>query len=253
MENLKKSLETIYPKSKHNNQCVGPCYFPGTPFIHPITLDEFKKDDDAICPIVPITKRNKTTNAYDIIEYDVCSKPDHNKTKIDELMVSNITTPQTYINSEFFVKIFYGIGSLDEMFEYITTNDIPFVTKKRLFDITFSLFGKNLIVSNKEMEQFYKELLEYNMKFFVQYIKPYLTMKDNKIMIKKDNTNNNVHKLKDDKVEKYIKAKLLTDEKRCNILLRFIRNESDRLGDNKLSDILVRYTMKYIINKIRIS
>lgn len=253
MENLKKSLESIYPKSVDDIQCVGPCYFPSTKFIHPLTLNELIVHNEVPqCPIEPITIKNKSTNTYDIIETNECANPDHKKTKIDELLISSVTTPHTYFKPEFFVKIFYNVNSLDDMFEYISVNDIPHITKRRLFDISFLLFGNNLIVSNEKMDKFFKEIINYDMKYFVRYIKPYLTMKDKKISIKKKDDDDET-KINDEMAEKYIRAKLLSDEKRRNILLRFIRNESDRLGDSKLSNILVRYTMKYIIDKIKIS
>lgn len=245
-----------YPKSINNKQCVGPCYFPNTQFIHPLTLDELVDESNAICPIKPYTKKNKSTGVNEIIDVDDCKKPTDNKSKIDDLFISSITTPETYFNSEFFIKIFYGIKSLDEMFQYIDNDLLPFRTKQRIFDISFSLFGNNQIVSNEIMKKFYNEIIDNGMDIIITNIKPYLEMKNSKISIvkniktnKNDNNNKNNNKISDKHIEKYIRSKLLNDTD--SILMRFIRKETNRLSDEKLSHILLRYTNQYIINKIK--
>lgn len=254
MNEFTKSVKDIYPKSSSGYQCIGPCYFKKTQFIHPLTLDELQNDSLSICPIIPTSKIDKKSKKRILIEHDKCSNPTHKKTEIDDIFIDTVLTPITSFNVETFVKIYYDIKSLEELFQYLEDNKhLPYKTKLRLFDFSFKLYGKNLNILNETMIDFVYEIIEKNIKKIVMKTYYYFEIEDNIIKTTNEKNNNIDIKKHYDIIKKYILDNLLNIEKTKNILLRFIRNENNRLNDYKLSEIIISYIISYIIKKIYIT
>lgn len=133
-----------YQKSKLGYQCVGPCYEPGSYFVHPIYLLRVKVKDEAVCP----------TNLYikDKENYilDDCSVPT-NKKKYDKELETSMLTPFLTFNPENFLKMYYEIFSFEDAIDWVNNNShSPYFTRKRIINLSFKAYGEGMeIIDNR--------------------------------------------------------------------------------------------------------
>ena len=110
-------IKKKYPVSKKGHQCVGPCYYPGTGFTHPLYLTYIKHNNKPHC----------ATNAYSVpgeedkFISDVCLIPTHNEHSKDDLSLL-ILSPLVEFNEDYFLKIYYEIYSLEDAINWINSS-----------------------------------------------------------------------------------------------------------------------------------
>ena len=154
-----------YPKSKHNFQCLGPCYYPGTMIVHPTNVELVSNSMEPFCPVEeweevdPVTKKNET------VLTDTCLNPTE-KTGTSKELELNILVPYIDFNSEHFLKIYYDIFSFEDSINWIDRNKfVPFGTKTRIINSALKVFGDNIdLFDNRFVD------------FIIEYIKKKVTI-----------------------------------------------------------------------------
>lgn len=166
-----------YPKSINGIQCVGPCYYPNTRFLHPISL-EVEKEKESVCPtpvyIDPITKEEKSN--------DICSNPTANKDNKDKVEMMTITPNLSY-NEGQFLKIYYNIFNLEDAIDHINTNFMPNATKERIFNLSMKLYGKHLTVVEHRIFNIIKEYIQRKVPMFYKKIGKYIKINKDSVDI----------------------------------------------------------------------
>lgn len=268
-----ENVSNKYPKSIDNKQCIGPCYHAQTRISHPITLDEKILDYNS-CPIYPQIITDKSTGNNNIIQFSKCYPPTTISGYIDEL---SLIVPTFEFNSEYFVKVYYKINSLDDMLKWLDKNkNSPYKTKKRVFDNGMIVYGNDLKIIDHRLIYYVNEIMNVNISKIYRHIKDYfkivgdyvelvdvdnyhsdndnkLNKVDNKIDDRVDNNkiDNTQYKIK--LVRSYIKNNFFGNDNIQDFLSKFIRYYHDKLNEKNISDIFVKYMIEYIIKRIKLT
>jgi len=241
-----------YPKSIHGKQCIGPCYDKNTSYIHPITLDTYKTKVPT-CPTENWIDENGDNKINDL-----CYLPTKGK---DDQSQLDLITPIISLNCDKFLKYCYNINSFDEAIDWNTNNNDPLYTQLRIIECAWKNYGKSHDIINGDLIEFYKIVIKKewihdiynNINHFI-----YIDAKNKTIYLKnteetyqeeKNNKQNN-------KVEKinFIIKKFITNDIIYKILNRHIDSNINKWDDvESHNESIKNETIKYIINKIKIS
>jgi len=239
-----------YPKSKNNMQCLTPCFKANTWILHPITLEYITNTNTAFCPVKEWTYTDPKTKKKNIFDQDECinSLDISNEINYDN---NNFIIPNNDMDCKDFLKLYYNIDSIENACIYINNNsNIPFFTKRRIINCSFTEYGKFLneisddiiksyiyISQNYWIENIYNSIYKYIKINTKGEIKLYKI--DNKIK----NTNQKQIKIK------YIKNKFLNYENILKFLKYYVKNYSS-VKDNKFLKNQEEKIIEYLINKI---
>ncbi len=251
-----KDIETPnYPKSVHGQQCIGPCYYAGMKIYHPITMDEIIFKDNS-CPVNNFVFVDKNGQKK-VFDHDQCYIPTAKETYIDDFFEMNILTPQAPFNSDYFVKIYYNINSLEDMFEWLEKNkNSPYATKERVFNQSMNVYGTSMNIIDHRLIQFVREIMIKNVKNIYSKVKKYIVIEGDDVYIQHTKNTDHVNEEETDKIKKikmaYIKERLLGDDNIQKFLSRFTRSHEQEIeyADN-LSHVLLEQMMEYIVKKIK--
>lgn len=249
-----KNKRSQYPMSKNEQHCLGPCYEQGTFIYHPITLEYFTRKDKPFCPTNgwtytdPITK--KTTN----LKHDECINPTENKdTSKEEKINENIFLPRIVFNCKQFLKIYYDINSFDDSLKWIRNSYSPLTTKMRIIDCSWKVWGNapDFVITDVLID-FYLIVIQKNwIKPIYKHIKKYIKVIDNKIQLDyPDKLNKNRKQFKNEQIN-YIIQKLLTNNIIYDILLKYIKMNSNEWSNiDSHNDNILYFMIDYLENRI---
>lgn len=253
--NIKKEQ---YPKSTNGLQCVGPCYYSKTRIIHPLTLEELAGIPHNFCPVNTFVYTSKTgQNRFS--NFDRCFVPTANDNDIhnDELFRESVMAPQFIFSSDFFVKIYYKINTIDDLLKWLNDNkDDPYKTKERVFNNSMVAYGKDLNIADLRLVNFINDVMIANLTKIYKQLKKYL-MIDNDVVKLVDPKKKYIDEseLTDTShiYRNYIREKFLGTDNLHQFMSKFLRYYKDQLSDRHISNVLVDHFIDYTIKRIQLT
>lgn len=244
-----------YPKSKNNKQCIGPCYKAGTWIVHPITLNYIRNKENDFCPINETLFKNPITGEEEPHYMDQCFDPKENrdiKNKDNQLNLElDIINPNIVFDSAKFLKLYYNLFSFDDVINWVKNkNYVNIMTKKRVIECGFEIYGEQFNIMNNIVTEFYIDIIKQKLigRLYNKLYK-FIKIQDNKILLKENNDNIN-----DNYVEKqnYIINNFVTVDEINKFITKII---SQKNANNILSntEYFIDLYAEYLINKINIT
>ena len=236
---------------KHNKSisgldCKGPCYYPGTTYLHPLFEEKILVPDKATCPT------EKHTNANNIqVSYDTCANPSSRNSSENELLMT--ISPFIKLKNDVFLKLYYNIYNMEDAIQLAISNTHTRITNNRLVNVALREYGDELVIINHRLVEFIKNYLIYHINIIRQSLEKYFVINDNndveirKGKYKSDNNNND-----NDKLNKYIIKVFVTDEYILKFMTKYIENKKTRWDDteNHLNEIMEKIII-FFENKIQ--
>lgn len=253
--NIKKEQ---YPKSTNGLQCVGPCYYSKTRIIHPLTLEELAGIPHNFCPVNTFVYTSKTgQNVFS--NFDRCFVPTANDKDIqnDELFRESVMAPQFIFSSEFFVKIYYKINTIDDLLKWLNdSKDDPYKTKERVFNNSMVAYGKDLNIADLRLVNFINDVMMANLPKIFRHLKKYLTIENDTIKL----INPKEKYVEDTEASEtmqayrnYIKEKFLGTDNVHQFMSKFLRYYKEELSNRYISDVLVNHFIDYTEKRIQLT
>lgn len=269
-----KENKDVYPISVNNQQCIGPCYYSNSKIIHPLTLDEIMNVDYNFCPVNTFVNTDPYTRKNLLSLTDRCLIPTARETQMNEILRENVIAPQLHFSSDYFVKVYYKINSLEDMLRWLESHkNNPFKTKERVFNNSMVVYGDQLNIIDHRLIHFINDLMLENLPKLYRHLKQYFAIKDNVITLVDydkydiinhalDNyTNDDEDELEDNTSEKkhneialvrsYIKEKFLGYDNIHQFMSKIIRYYKEEITDRYISERLVNHMIDYIIKRIK--
>lgn len=248
-------IKQRYPISKHNKQCLGPCYEPGTWVINPITLQYITDFDEPFCPTNIWEYKDPNTGKIRELPSDICYVPTHSKDISKEEIEMNILLPKIDFDTTQFLNIYYEIYSFEGILEWIDRYPkSPLYTKLRLIECGWKSYGNKLTILDDRVISFYQELIR---KRWIKHVYPavteYIRVTNDQVIIDKKGT---APKAKDkkDKIKKvnYIIKNYTTSNKIHEFLTNYIKeSKSEWQNIANHEKRMIRYYINYIIRDLR--
>jgi hypothetical protein len=243
--NEKDKVKEKYPLSINNQQCLTPCYYKNTTVIHPHTLDAVRNIDHSFCPVSAFTMRDPVTKQYSIHTVDRCIAPTARETRVDELFSESIIVPHFNFSSDFFVKVYYGILSLDDLLMWLDShkND-PYRTKERVFNNGMIVYGEQLTIIDHRIVHHVNDIMMEKLPKIYKHLKKYITIVDDKIiLIDPDNSDNSNNFNKNSSNDFNKNSSNDFNKNSSNV---FNKNSSNVFNKNISDKYTNKYTNKYI-------
>ena len=224
-ENLsqKNKESQNYPKSTDNKQCVGPCYYPDTTVVHPITLNYVNNKDYAFCPIY-IEELDKNGNKI-VIETGKCNIPTEKFDISNKNTEYNLLIPHIDLNAEYFLKKYYNIYTFEQMLDWLNNMKYtPIKTRSRVVDSAWVVFGKSLDILDQRIVDFYLEIIKRKWIYEIMIeLDTYINVdKDNKIYFSGKVSNDNKNKYVTEKIN-FLIEKFVTHDDVYKFLLKYLK------------------------------
>lgn len=274
----KKTMKDNYPTSVNAQQCIGPCYYSNTRIIHPLTLDEIRGVDHNFCPVNTFVFTDPNTKKSTLSIIDKCVVPTARETQMDEILRDNVIAPQFHFSSDYFVKVYYKITSLDELLNWLDRHKTdPFKTKERVFNNSMVVYGDQLNIVDHRMIQFINDLMIENLPKLYRHLRRYIVVKDDKVKIvdpdiTDSDKSENISRYETDHgtkesasgsetdlakdvpiIRAYIKEKFLGSDNMHQFMSKIIRYYKEDITDRYVADILVNHMIEYIIKRIKVT
>ena len=245
--------DTKYPMSVNNQQCLGPCYYRGVKIIHPLTTSEFTYVTDNVCPVAPFMKLNIVTGKKKMSFLDTCHNPTAYSTEVD---IEAITNPRHVFSCSYFVRTYYKIYNIDELFSWLNHhhND-PVKTRERVFNTGMESYGKNLSFIGHHFVYFVIDLLKYYISIIYHQLKFYIYINPDSNTVNIGKYNDSVSSLPIHKqyVKSYILDKLFGENDIQSLLFKLSKNDLELLASRNASKNIIDQFIIYTINRINIT
>lgn len=236
-----------YPKSIHNIQCIGPCYYPGTMIVHPVTLQTLTDPDEPFCPVNQFEHFDKNTGMKTTKSLDICYRPTDNVDLSGKEFEMNMLNPNIEFNNNEFLKIYYNISSFEDAINYIDSKKyLPIATKLRIIDCSLNAFGYELTIFDNRVVDFFIDVISQKwMDDIYDKIGKYIKIDGDKISFK-NNIKRNVSAFhtdsETDKNIKYnfIKSKFITPEEIYKFLSRYLKHRKENWKQIKQHSINIK-------------
>lgn len=235
-----------YPLSVVGRQCIGPCYYANTVASHPISLEEITANTN-FCPTDKFLY--KKDGKVLIGKIDECEFPTARKSSEDVDL--NFIIPTITFDSEYFIKIYYKLNSLEETINWLDENKIiPFKTRERVFNNSMVVYGNELYILDNRLLNFLNEIMLYNIKTLYKSLQKYIQIENNMVNIIYPNENQERTKEQMKIIMAYIKEKLLGINNIQQFMLKFTRNNKNKMNQQNMSDVLITDMISHIIKKM---
>lgn len=231
----------------NNQQCIGPCYKPGTMVTHPITLKPFTDRNHPFCPT-----RQWMDNGVEKI-LDTCLIPTDDK-YIGEIDIESYILPTFPFSCEYFLKTYYDIYSFENAIEMITNNKNHLNTNLRIINCAWKSFGSSTDIFNENLISFYMNLIKKEwMKDIYVEIYNYITVDKNNIYL--GNNNDDISKFQVEKIN-YFNKKFNNLQIIYKALVNYIDENRSNWNDirdhnKKIKQYLIEFIKNKIINTIK--
>jgi hypothetical protein len=250
----RESAKKKYPVSVKNQQCIGPCYYKGTKAIHPMTLEVIENNYHNFCPVSSFLYKDENTGKTDTYIADICLVPTAKETLLDDYMKQNVMNPKIEFSSDFFMKIYYNINTLDELLNWLESNrNNPYLTKKRVFDNGCVIHGDKINVVDQRIVMHIDDIMNYNIDKIYNDVKKFLKIDGEKVILSSDLSNyvtNNIDANNMKKMKNFIKDKFLGYDNINKFMSKFLRYYKYEMTNGKITDTLVINMIDYIKKRI---
>ncbi len=253
-------MEKRYQKSKHNVQCIGPCYKENEAVLHPITL-RYITHDKSFCPTNEWVYENKLTGKTDTMYLDECYYAPSKKGE-KEKFEQDYLFPKIDIDCGKFLGTYYDITSFESAMEWISEHDyMPLYTKLRIMECSWKSFGLDAMIDD-QIVNFYIDIIKKHwikrlMKKVGKYI--HVDSADGTIYLKK-NGHKREPKDKDkgksdlymtEKVN-FLVAKLINNNNIYKFLTHYVATNRENWANIVSHHTLLEKTfMSYMVKKIK--
>ena len=265
-----------FPTSAHGHKCIGPCYFPNTRIIHPLTLDYINDVKYNFCPTNQYIDPETSGSHKRMVYYDKCIIPTASTTLVDERLQNELISPMFRFSNEYFVKFYYKIQNLENLLKWLDQNkEYPYKTKERVFNSGMVVYGNEVNIIDHRMINYINEVMIYNLPLIYKKLRPYIKIESNKISLTKpDNVTININaninstdtididtNLKtyeyntDDSytiynIRKYIKDKFLGLDNIHQFMSKLIRYYKEKMTSSKIINTMITYMIEHCIKRI---
>lgn len=249
--NIKK-----YPKSANKLQCIGPCYKPKTPIVHPTLLSIMTNTQHPFCPVDVWFYEDPKTGKKEERSLDMCYNPTDISDISNEELSLNILLPYIDFNASQFLKIYYNIYSFEDSLDWINKNiDLPTNTKIRVMKSALSVFGKEIDIVDYRFINFLIDIIKvkYIPKIYAS-VSEYITMTNDEVSLTLPQNNQLTPSEYSVERTNYLMKLFLDSDNLNKFITRYFRYRKDGWDEqinhieNMISDLIL-----YIINKINIS
>lgn len=159
MEKDSSIFENKYPKTKNNNQCLGPCYHAKTHVIHPVTLEYVTDNLNSFCPIAVQTQTDPKTGKQITKLTDTCFKPTESTSITGKELEMNMILPNINFDCEHFLTIYYDIKTFEQAVEWITEKTTSsLINRQRILDCAWNKYARDIDIVDMRVIDFYLEL-----------------------------------------------------------------------------------------------
>ena len=235
--------ESKYPISVNGKQCISPCYFAYTPTHHPVTLEEITYDDN-FCHVDKFVYTDNGKTKVSII--DKCNFPTTNNTNM--LTDIDLIFPRIHFDSEYFLKIYYKLLSLEDVLSWLDANsNTPFKTRERVFDTCLVAYGKDMSVVDHRLVKFIDELLTKSLKKIYMHLRQYITINKDAVSL---GTSGTPSKETSKLATAYIKKVMLGTNNINQFLVKLFKQYNNKLNEMNCTDI-VNHFIAYATKKIQ--
>lgn len=260
-----ESRNKKYPISKNKFQCIGPCYYPNTWIIHPITL-EYSKRETAFCPINHVNYIDKNTGKYISEITDICNFPTHKEDLSGKEFEINILTPNIDFNDAYFLKIYYNVYSFEDAINFIDTKTyLPLLTKIRVLNCALNAYGSELNIIDNRIVIFFIQVANklWLNDIYIMGMK-YVSINGKEIFFYKpreftDNNSINSSNLSNETTEQdikknFLKSKFVNSDEIYKFIIKYLKHRKDNWSEinNHVQNIKKDFII-FIENKIKIS
>lgn len=234
-----------YPTSVNGRQCIGPCYDKDTWIVHPLTLEQTKNIDYPFCPINKTVEKKdgKTKEMY----IDECYMPTESGTYSQRELEMNILLPSIDFSCDNFLKIYYNIYTLDELFVWLNSNkNKPLRTRERIVECSWSSYWKSMDTLDNRFIDFYIEMIKQKwIKYVYPIIDKNIVVKGDKVYVGHGDEGNRSDKAKIKKINYFIKN-YITPNNIHSLLEDYLQNNKDNYTDiknhnEKIRDSFVKF------------
>lgn len=143
-----------YPKSKKNQQCIGPCYPPNKRILHPVTIRYVTNYNEPFCPTEQYV--DKKTGKMDVIDACYHATAEEESKNVVEMSTIN---PSLAFTCTHFLRIYYKIASFDEAMDWLENNqEAPYYTKERIINCAWNSYGESVKEPSTQLIMFYFKL-----------------------------------------------------------------------------------------------
>jgi len=234
-----------YPKSKHGQSCVGPCYYPGTYSVHPLYLKQIKANT-AYCPTVTYTDSDDKSPKI----LDECNVPTH--TENQQPVNMNSLSPIIEFNNDLFLRVYYDIYSLEDAVKWISDNNyMPISNLNRILNLALKVHGKNIEIVDNRIIDYVHKIFKHNIETIVDKALKYVEVTNKEVKLVKSPSNPNEDT---DKKIKYIETVFLNSDILYKFIIRYVnarKTEWDNI-DNHVSRMINDFA-DYIEKKIKVT
>lgn len=255
MNNILNNIRK-YPKSIKNFQCIGPCYYPGTTFIHPTQFNIIVNKEESICPVEPQTIIDPKTNKEIMISADFCFKPTHDKDIPPDELQLNMLNPNITFNLDQFIKLYYNIYSFEDGIDWIDKHKhVSIKTKIRIINSVLNIYGSNISIIDRDFIKFFIEYLtKEQITYIYKNLNQYITIRNNDFILTNKQNNLSINEYNIERTN-YIIETLFVEEDLIQFLTKYFKNNKQYFTNNQYIDILNDMTNKFIeytINRIKL-
>ena len=245
-----------YPKSKKGFQCLGPCIYPKTMVIHPLTLDVIVDNDNAVCPVQPYVVVDPKTGKKEMVDRDICYEPIRiNRADKKELEL-NLLLPTIDFNILHFLNIFYNIFTFEDGLDWIIKNNFkPHNTKERIFEMTMKTYGKDIDLIDTRTTDFFAEIIK--KKYLGRILKKigkHIIVEDDKVYIDKNPLIVNLDKKNNVVKINFIIEKFINTDTMSKFIIRYIKQKKNiwETIQHQVIEMVYEFTL-YILQKINMT
>lgn len=211
-----KCKSIMYPKSKNNRQCVGPCFPAGQIVTHPLYLNRTvlaKTNNKPFCPTVAYEKDGTVYNT------DECDEVATSE-QLKEDYVFTIVEPFIHRSNDEFLKNYYNVHTFDDVLKVIESPTAALTTKLRIMNCSFNTFDFSVTDS---VVDFYlnvaKKLWVYGL---YDRVADLIVVKDGKIMFGKSEGKNVINAATVKLMIKFIIRKLINQNVIFDLLTNYV-------------------------------
>lgn len=255
-----------YPVSVNHQQCIGPCYYSGTRIIHPLTLDEIRGVEHNFCPVNTFVYVDPQTKKTMLSTIDRCVAPTAHETQMNSTLWENVIAPQFQFSSDYFVKVYYKIFSLEDLLKWLDEHKTdPYKTKERVFNNSMAVYGDQITIIDHRLVNFVNDIMNANLPKLYRALKHYIHVVDGVVKIVDPNSNKSSDENTDDEditfssretialARSYIKTKFLGMDNISQFMSKFIRYYKVEMTDRYISNILVNHMIDYCVKRIKMT
>lgn len=237
-----------FPISVNNQQCIGPCYPPETPVLHPISLNLISGETHPFCPTFEWF--NEKLGSYQ--QTDICLVPS-DISQSQEQIDLNLVVPIFHFSCEYFLKAYYNIFSFEGATDWIYNNPrSPVNSQLRIMNCAWKVFGSNVDIINDQLIDFYSNLIKTNwMKKIYPKMSKYIYIDDkNNNIYLKNNEQRDSEKRQIEKIN-FFNKKFNTNQTIYKVLQTYIKdNKKDWKDIDDHNEGIRKQYIKFVVSII---